>query len=45
MKKLFQDCMKLKHDYEKVVIKSNKLKKIIKKEIVISWNENAHNRN
>ena len=32
MKKLFQDCIKLKYNYEKVVIKSNKLKKIIKKE-------------
>ena len=31
MKKLFQDYMKLKHDHEKVVIKSNKLKKIMKK--------------
>ena len=32
MKKLFQDCIKLKYNYEKVVIKSNKLKKIMKKE-------------
>jgi len=32
MKKIFQDCIKLKYNYEKVVIKSNKLKKRIKKE-------------
>ena len=45
MKKLFQDYIKLKYNYEKVVIKSNKLKKIMKKEKEqLSQNKNAYNR-